>query len=92
MTKDYLKQVGIITDIQELYHVKRINKPDIYKRVFTFTSVDGQIHYPEIRNQKLKLLDYISEGDTVEIQFLMQGSEKNGKKYNNILIHSIKPI
>jgi hypothetical protein len=92
MERDFIKQVGYVSKITEKIEIIREGKPNLIKRTFTFTSVDGQKHYPEIRNSKVDLLDYVSEGDMVEILFILQGSEKNGKKYNNILINSIRKI
>lgn len=92
MKKDYLKQVGYVSELTDVLNIKRLGKPDINKRTFTFTSLDGQKCYPEVRNSKLNILDYIRNGDRVEMTFVLQGSEKNNKKYNNVLINSIKPV
>lgn len=88
--KIYIKQVGNITSIQNSFKVDRGNKPELIKKNFTFTSLDGQICYPEIRNQKIAMLDIIKEGDMVTVELYLQGSEKNGKKYNNVICNSIK--
>lgn len=92
MTKLLIKQRGTVSDFKETISVPRQNKPDLLKKTFTFTSVDGQVTYLEVRNAKIDMLEYISEGDDVEVEFQMQGSEKNGKQYNNVLTHSIKPL
>lgn len=83
-----------ITEIEPLVQVRRTTKPDMYKRILTLQTSDGQILFPEIRNNALKVLDRegIVEGSIVEIQYTFQGSEKQGKKYNNILIHNIKKV
>ncbi len=83
-----------ITEIGPLEQIRRTTKPDMYKKVLTLQTVDGQILFPEIRNNALKVLDRegIMEGSIVEIQYTFQGSEKQGKKYNNILIHNIKKV
>ena len=80
--------------VGELVHIKREGIPDLYKRVLTMETPDGQILYPELRNGKLKMIEAegIKQGSTVEIQYLFQGSEKNGKRYNNIYIYTIKTI
>ncbi len=83
-----------ITEIGELIQIRRTTKPDMYKRVLTLETEDSQILYPEIRNTGLKILERegIVIGDTVDIEYTFQGAEKNEKKYNNILIQSIKRI
>jgi hypothetical protein len=83
-----------ITEIGELIQIRRTVKPDMYKRVLTLETEDSQILYPEIRNTGLKILERegIVIGDTVDIEYTFQGAEKNEKKYNNILIQSIKRI
>lgn len=83
-----------ITEIGDLIQIRRTTKPDMYKRVLTLETEDSQILYPEIRNTGLKILERegIVIGDTVDIEYTFQGAEKNEKKYNNILIQSIKRI
>ena len=85
---------GTITEIGDLTQIRRTSKPDIFKKVITIETSDGQVLYPEIRNAGIKIIDRegIAEGSNVEIQYTFQGSEKEGKKYNNILINSIKRI
>tara|TARA_R110000803_G_scaffold165053_2_gene228659 strand:+ start:90 stop:368 length:279 start_codon:yes stop_codon:yes gene_type:complete len=92
MERNFIKQVGRVRKITEKIEIEREGKPNIIKRTFTFLANDGQKHYPEIRNAKIGLLDYIQEGDRVEILFILQGTEKNDKRYNNILINSIRKI
>lgn len=92
--KDYLKLKGTVRFIGDLVHIEREGIPDLLKRVLTIETPDGQILYPELRNTRLRLLqeEEIKEGSTVELEYLFQGSEKNGKRYNNIYIYSIKNI
>lgn len=92
--KNYLDIKGTVHLIGELVHIKREGIPDLYKKVLTVETPDGQVLYPELRNGKLKMLETenITQGATVEIKYLFQGSEKNGKRYNNIYIFSIKAI
>lgn len=94
MKKEYFKLKGVVTEIGELIHIQRTNIPDLYKRVLVVETIDGQKLYPELRNAKLKLLDreQINEGSTVEIEYSFEGSEKNGKRYNNIYLNSIKRV
>ncbi len=92
MKKEYLKIKGVITEIGELVHIQREGIPDLYKKVLTIETIDEQILYPEVRNAKLKLLDNMYENSTVEIEFSFEGSEKNGKRYNNIYINNITKL
>lgn len=94
MKKEYFKLKGVVTEIGELVHIQRTNIPDLYKRVLVVETIDGQKLYPELRNAKLKLLDreQINEGSTVEIEYSFEGSEKNGKRYNNVYLNSIKRV
>lgn len=84
--------VAQIKEISELVQIRRTTKPDMYKKVLTLETSDGQVLYPEIRNNTLKVLDRenIEVGTVVEVQLSFQGSDKGGNKYNNILIHNIK--
>ena len=92
--KSYFNLKGTVHLIGDLIHIERNGIPDLKKKVLTVETPDGQILYPEIRNGKLKMLESenIKQGSTVEIEYLFQGSEKNGKRYNNIYIYSIKTI
>lgn len=92
--KIYFKLKGTVHEIGDLIHIKREGIPDLYKRVLTVETPDGQVLFPELRNGKLKMIETegIKQGSTVEIQYLFQGSEKSGKRYNNIYIYSIKKI
>lgn len=92
--KSYFNLKGTVHLVGEPIHIKRDGIPDLHKRVLTVETPDGQILFPELRNGKLKMLETegIKQGSTVEIQYLFQGSEKNGKRYNNIYIYSIKSI
>lgn len=92
MKKEYLKIKGVITEIGELVHIQREGIPDLYKKVLTIETIDEQVLYPEVRNAKLKLLDNMYENSTVEIEFSFEGSEKNGKRYNNIYINNITKL
>ena len=92
MKKEYLKIKGVITEIGELVHIQREGIPDLYKKVLTLETIDEQVLYPEVRNAKLKLLDNMYENSTVEIEFSFEGSEKNGKRYNNIYINNITKL
>ena len=94
MNKNYFKLEGKVCEVGELVHIERKGIPDLYKRVLTIETAEGQKLYPELRNQKLKLLDreQIDINSLVSIEYSFEGSEKNGKRYNNIYINSIKTI
>lgn len=94
MDKDVFYLTGEVRFIGELERIKRQGIPDIHKRVLTVETIDGQILFPEVRNRRLSLLDdnNIQEGSEIELQYIFQGSEKNGKRYNNIYISDIKRI
>lgn len=85
---------GVVTFIGDLVQIRRTGKPDIFKKVLSIETLDKQVLYPEIRNQGLKVLERegVEEGHEVDITFEFQGSEKGDKRYNNILITSIKRI
>lgn len=93
MEKEVFKLTGTVEEISDIIQIRRLEKPDLFKRVLTIKSFEsGQILYPEVRNTGLKVLssEGIEVGSLVEITFIFQGTEKDGKKYNNILIQTIK--
>lgn len=83
-----------VTEIGELDQIRRTTKPDLYKRILRLETSDAQVLYAEIRNAALKVLDRegIIEGTIVEVSISFQGSMKGDKRYNNILITSIKRV
>lgn len=94
MKREVFKLKGTVTFVSELTHIPRNRVPDLYKKVLTIELDDSQKLFPEIRNQRLKMLDkeQIEVGSLVEIGYTFEGSEKNGKRYNNIYINSIKNL
>ena len=95
MQKKFFRLTGVVHLIGELVHINRKNGlPDLFKKVLTIETPDGQVLYPEVRNNKIKMLDRenIQEKDNIELEFSFEGSEKNGKRYNNIYTNSIKKI
>jgi hypothetical protein len=92
MNKEVFILRGTVTSMGDLVHIPRKNIPDLYKRVLTIELPDGQKLFPEVRNQRLKILDreQIEQGCFVELGYTFEGSEKNGKRYNNIYVNSIK--
>ena len=91
---NFLHLTGTVTKIGELIHIQRDAAPDLYKRVLTVEMIDGQRLFPEIRNMRLKQLEknQIQEGCLVNIEYSFEGSEKNGKRYNNIYINKIEKL
>lgn len=84
-----------VKEVGELEQIRRTTKPDMYKRLISLSTADGQLLYAEIRNSGLKTLDRsgIVEGTIVDVEISFQGSEKaDGKKYNNILIRNITRV
>ena len=94
MEKKTFSTRGVVHLIGDLVHISRKGLPDLYKKVLTVETLDGQTFFPELRNKKLKELEQqgIEEKSIVEIEFTFQGSEKNGKRYNNIYIDSITKV
>lgn len=93
MQRNYLIILGQVTHISELQTYPK-EKGTLYKKTLTIEAPDGQILYPEIRNENIKILDLeaVRIGDNVQLLFSFEGSEKNGKFYNNIHIANIKKL
>lgn len=85
----YFTLEGKVTNISDLIHIERKGIPDLYKKMLTITTSDIQILFPEIRNKNLSKLNGIEVNDIVNITFTFQGSQRDGKNYNNIYIHNI---
>lgn len=94
MDKKRFVLVAIVQEISDVIQIRRTLKPDLFKRVLTLMTEDEQILYPEVRNSGLKIMERegIEISSKVEIEYTFQGTEKDNKKYNNILIQSIKRI
>lgn len=95
MEKEVFKLTGTVEEISDIIQIRRLQKPDLFKKVLTIKSFESsQILYPEVRNTGLKVLETegIEVGSLVEITFIFQGTEKDGKKYNNVLIQTIKVL
>lgn len=65
----------------------RTNKSTFVKRVLTLETRDGQVLYCELR--RMNLLDGMPVGTIIDVDISFSGSEKNGKKYNNIFINKM---
>ena len=83
---------GTVTEIGDMVQIRRTTKPDIYKKILAVETMDNQKVYMEIRNTGIKELERegVDEGSLVEIEYLFEGSEKDGKKYNNVVIKNIR--
>ena len=87
-----LMLLGVVTEIGDITQIRRTTKPDIYKVVISLEIEENQKVYMEIRNTGIKEIERegIEVGSLVEVEYLFEGSEKDGKKYNNIVIKTIK--
>lgn len=85
---------GTVTEISNIIQIRRTIKPDIYKKIITVITSDNQKVFMEIRNTGIKELERegIEVGSFVEAEYLFEGSEKDDKKYNNVVIKNIKLI
>lgn len=92
--KEIFKVKGVIESVGDLIQMKKNKKNNFFKKVLTVKTADGQILYVDILNSRLKSLEdqNIQENSIVEIDFTFKGSEKDGKKYNNIFCNNIKPL
>ncbi len=88
------EMTGTVTHISKELNILREGIPNLQKRTLTLEENDGQKSYLEIRGKFLGLIENqrIEVGTRVNINYVFQGSEKNGKKYNNILINNIKRL
>ena len=62
------------------------------KVVLSLQTVDDQILYVEVRNKRIAYLEEIPVGSIVNVEVIFAGSEKNNKRYNNILVTKITKI
>lgn len=94
MQKNFHTLKGTVTEMTELIHIIRPRGKDFFKRMLTIETLDSQRLFAEIRNTKLRYIETenIQVNSLVEIEYSFEGSEKSGKKYNNIYIHSIKKV
>lgn len=94
--ENLFKVVGVVVSIGDLILMQnKVKKTTVYKKVLHLSFKDGrQSFYMDVVNSKLKDLELqnIDKGDTVSVEFSFRGSEKNGKKYNNIYCNSITKI
>lgn len=85
---------GKVVDIGELTEVPYFNRPSVFKRMLLI-AFQGQSIYCELRDKKLKMLQSpisILIGDEVEVEIKFKASEKQLKKYNNLIVQKIIKI
>lgn len=85
---------GILHEISEEILITRPEKGDLRKILVTIETTDGQLFFGEVRNTRIESLRIkkFSPKDKVKFEFVFQGSEKNGKKHNNIYISKIEKL
>ena len=86
--KENIQLICQVKDIGKIRKYTRANKTSFSKRMLTLETEDGQVLYCELR--RMNLLDGMSVGDIGMFKISFAGSEKNGKKYNNIFINDIR--
>lgn len=62
------------------------------KVVISLETVDNQLLFVEVRNKKIEDLDLLPEGSIVLVDIVFVGSEKNDKKYNNLIVTKIEKM
>lgn len=84
----------MVKNVGDLIHMEKKNGPDLYKKVLTVETSDGQKLYVDVINIRLKSLENqnIQTGSIVDIEYSFKGSERDGKKYNNIFCNSVTKI
>lgn len=94
MSNTNFKLRGVVKNIGDLIHMEKKNGPDLYKKVLTIETSDEQKLYIDVINIRLKSLEdqNIQVDSIVEIEYSFKGSERDGKKYNNIFCNSVKKV
>lgn len=81
---------------EEMSEIQVIEKNDRRENraTVTLTTSDGQKAFFEVRNRIITSINLlrIFPGQRVRIGFVFIGSEKNGKRYNNLFINEIETI
>lgn len=85
---------GVVKEISDIIHIRRNNAPDMYKKVVTIVTQDGQKLFVDLINSRLNILEReeIVEGSVVDVEYLFKGSQKGDRKYNNIFCRDLKKI
>lgn len=87
MYKESIPLVCQVKEIGEEQTFNRVKKSPFTKRMISLETHDGQKLFCELR--KMELLQGINIDDVVNVKISFAGSEKNGKKYNNIFINEM---
>jgi len=78
--------------IGELEIYSRKSKMDYSKIMIDLITHDDQKIFGEVRNSKIPLIQAFKKGDIVDVEYIFAGSEKNGKKYNNLIVVNLERI
>lgn len=89
MYKKLIESTVMVLEIEEPVFVKLKNNDDktIKTRLISVATIeDDQLSFVQFRGESLRRLEDlgIKEGDIVDIGVYFHGSNKAGKKYNNI--------
>ncbi len=89
--KKLTTMVGYIDKITEPELMTLEGKPTRKRSVVTIVTEDDQKAYFEIRDAVIARMDKLGfrKGDQVEIGYVLIGSEKAGRCYNNLFINQI---
>lgn len=71
---------------------KEGTRAEFSKVVLSLETVDDQLLFTEVRNRRIEDLKNIFEGNIVQVDIIFAGSEKNGKRYNNLIVTKIERI
>ena len=83
------KFIGIIKFIEDEFVIIKPNGTEITKQLFTLQTIDDQILFLEVRNDNVNYLKNVTSNTIVEILVTFEGSEKNQKRYNNLIVQKI---
>lgn len=92
MNKKHETKIAEVRFISEPQYFRRNKKPDFTKVQIDLMTPDMQVFYAEVRNSNIRQLNNIFVGDIVEVDYIFAGSEKDGKKYNNIYVLNIRKL
>lgn len=92
MEKIDFEMVAYITHIGKIETYNRKDKTPLSKIGIDLETKDGQKLFAEIRYRNFEKVSFMRAGMAVVIGYEFAGSEKGGKKYNNIIINEINMI
>ena len=92
--KNTIRVQGFVENISDIIEIDRGKKGKLHKKVISLVTADGQKLFAEIRNKRIRQIDdqLIIVHTEVTMDILFQGSEKNGKRYNNLFIDQINRV